>query len=182
MGGPITRRFGADPWKNLEGIAGRGLAGLLRSRWVRDRGHLSSRQLQFLAQGLQDLVAPRVLSPLLQVGAPAWQALAVHLESPRMGFRAIAAKWASREFPVGLQCHLWTQYVPYCDGAGPRLRKAIAKRRGEGKAPKAFEKRVVFRIVRAGTGWRVIGAGLEPVDVGEELVFRIEVVKHNGAE
>ncbi len=49
-------------------------------------------------------------------------------------------------------------------------------------SPKGFEKRVVFRIARAGAGWRVIGAAPEPVDVGEELTFRIEVVKHNEQE
>jgi hypothetical protein len=164
-----------DQWERLAALAVECLKELLRSGWVSRRSKLSSLDLEALAQELQDMLAPQVISPLLRVGSVAWAALADDLEDQTRSWRAIAARWASRGLPGGLQCHLWAQYTPYAGGAGLRLRKAVQARQAQGKAPRSFERRLIVRVRRVEAGWGVVGHDLEPAAVGDDDPLRIEV-------
>jgi hypothetical protein len=182
MSGPMTRRPGADPWENLKTVAARCLQELLARPWFRDRGVLTRMDLEAAAQQVQDLVAPRAMSRLLRVGRAAWIALADDLERDDLPWRTVARRWASPSLPASFQCHLWAEYVPYADGAGLRLRKALQRRRGRGDAPRSFENRIILRISRTAQGWLVGSCELERIQPGDETAIRVKVKHDHGEE
>jgi hypothetical protein len=156
-------------------LAVRCLQALLGSRWWKAKTSLSAAQLTDIASKPEEELAGHLQPPLLKTGLSAWEAFADDWEAN--SWRSIVAKWAVKDVPAELQCHLWRQYAPYNAGHGVRLRKAIDKKRWTGEAPRAFGKRLVLRIARGKDEWVVVGSALEEAEPGDELCVRIEVTR-----
>jgi hypothetical protein len=54
------------------------------------------------------------------------------------------------------------------------------QRRATGRAPRSFERRLVFRLTRRSEGWAIVSAEFEDAQPGDESPFRIVVIRTHG--
>jgi hypothetical protein len=102
-----------DAWAVLRQTASIALRSVLDEPYVAGRSTLGSRERTYIVQKLEELVAERILSPLLRVGEPAWDRLATEVADPRRLWSAIRAAWIVPTYPEAWQAEFWQRYVKW---------------------------------------------------------------------